>query len=58
MTMSGQDKAHALERAAHLIGQGDQVSRLALGNLWEEAFERGRLDALDELQNRFCVCMK
>jgi len=21
-------------------------------------FEEGRLDALDELQDRFCVCMK
>jgi hypothetical protein len=58
MTMSEQDKAHALERAAQLLGQGDQVSRLALGNLWEEAFERGRLDALGDLQDRFCVCMK
>jgi hypothetical protein len=51
-------KAQALERAARLLGRGDQASRLALGSLWDEAFENGRLAALDELQDRFCVCMK
>jgi hypothetical protein len=51
-------KAQAVERAARRLGRDDQASRLALGNLWEEAFENGRLAALDELQDRFCVCMK
>ena len=56
--MNAQDKAQAVERAARLLGRYDQASRLALGNLWDEAFENGRLAALDELQDRFCVCMK
>ena len=66
--MNGQDsvtldaaappKAQALERAARLLGRDDQASRLALGSLWDEAFENGRLAALDEFQDRFCVCMK
>lgn len=51
-------KARAVERAARLLGRDDQASRLALGNLWDEAFENGRLAALDEFQDRFCVCMK
>jgi hypothetical protein len=58
MTVSEQDKAQAVERAARLLGCGDQVSYQALRNLWDEAHGQGRLDALDELQDRFCVCMK
>ena len=56
--MSEQEKAQAVERAARLLGRDDQVSRQALGSLWDEAFDNGRLAALDELQDRFCVCMK
>ena len=56
--MSGQDRALAVERAVRLIGRDDQGSRQALGSLWDEAFEKGRLATLDELQDRFCVCMK
>jgi hypothetical protein len=56
--VSGQDKARAVEQAARLLGRDDQESRRALGNLWDEAFDEGRLAALDELQDRFCVCMK
>jgi hypothetical protein len=56
--VSEQDKAQAVERAAHLLGCDDQVSWQALRNLWDEAYDQGRLDALDELQDRFCVCMK
>ena len=37
---------------------GDQVSLQALGSLWDAAFDQGRLAALDELQDRFCVCVK
>jgi hypothetical protein len=58
MTVSEQDKAQAVERAARLLGRGDQASWQALRSLWDEAYDKGRLDALDELQDRFCVCMK
>ena len=56
--MGGQHRAQAVERAARLLGRDDQPSRQALGRLWDEAFDQGRLAALDELQDRFCVCMK
>jgi hypothetical protein len=58
VTVSEQEKAQAAERAARLLGRGDQASWQALGSLWDEAFDNGRLAALDELQDRFCVCMK
>jgi DNA primase len=58
MTVSEQDKAQAVERAARLLGCTDQASWQALRSLWDEAYDKGRLDALDELQDRFCVCMK
>jgi hypothetical protein len=63
MTVSGQDmaqqdRAQAMAQAARLLGRDDQVSRQALASLWDEAFGQGRLAALDELQDRFCVCMK
>jgi len=58
MTVGGQHRAQAVERAARLLGRDDQPSRQALGRLWDEAFDQGRLAALDELQDRFCVCMK
>jgi hypothetical protein len=53
-----QDRAQAVDQAARLLGHDDQVSRQALASLWDEAFGQGRLAALDELQDRFCVCMK
>ena len=56
--MGGQGKVQAVERAARLLGRDDQASRQALGRLWDEAFDQGRLAALDELQDRLCVCMK
>ena len=56
--MSEQDKAQAVEQAARLVGRDDQASLEALGSLWDAAFDQGRLAALDELQDRFCVCMK
>jgi len=58
MTVSEQDKAQAVGQAARLLGRDDQESRQALGSLWDEAFDEGRLAALEELQDRFCVCMK
>jgi hypothetical protein len=56
--VNGQDRSAAVEQAARRLGRGDQVSGQVLGSLWDEAFEQGRLAALDELQGRFCVCMK
>jgi hypothetical protein len=63
MTVTGQDRmapdrAQAVEQAARLLGRDDQASRRALASLWDEGFGQGRLAALDELQDRFCVCMK
>ena len=56
--MGEQDRDQAVERATRLLGRDDEASRRALGSLWDEAFDQGRLAALDELQDRFCVCMK
>jgi hypothetical protein len=58
ITVSEQEKAQAVARAARLLARDDLASRQALGSLWDEAFDDGRLAALDELQDRFCVCMK
>jgi hypothetical protein len=57
-TTMNQQKVQALTRAARLLGRDDEALRLALGQVWDAAFEEGRLNALDELQDRFCVCMK
>jgi hypothetical protein len=57
-TVDGRDKSAAVEQAARRLGCGDQASRQVLGSLWDEAFDQGRLAALDEFQDRFCVCMK
>ena len=51
-------QVEALARAASLLGGQDPGSLAVLGALWDTAFEQGRLAALDELQDRFCVCMK
>ena len=56
--MSQKHKARALAQAAGLLGRDDDAGRQVLGRLWDAAFEEGRLDALDELQDRLCVCMK
>ena len=56
--MSEQQKADVLARAAGLLGQEGEAARQVLSQLWDLAFEQGRLAALDELQDRFCVCMK
>ena len=58
MTVNEQDKSAAVEQTARRLGRDDQVSQQVLGSLWDEAFEQGRLAALDEFQDRFCVCMK
>lgn len=58
VAMSQEQKAQALAQAAGLLGRDDDAGRRVLGQLWDAAFEEGRLNALDELQDRFCVCMK
>lgn len=56
--MSEQEKQEALARAADLLGGPGAAARQVLSQIWDLAFEQGRLAALDELQDRFCVCMK
>ena len=58
MAMDDERKAAALARARLVLGQNDAVAAEVLDRLWDESFEQGRLAALDELQDRFCVCMK
>jgi hypothetical protein len=36
----------------------DEALLAELAGIWDRAFEAGRLAALDEFQDRFCVCMK
>ena len=56
--MDEERKTQALDEAAVLLGRADPAARQVLGRLWDAAFENGRLAALDEFQDRFCVCMK
>jgi hypothetical protein len=57
-TVSDQRREEALQRVVLLHGRDDGAFQRAVSSLWDEAFEAGRLEALDELQDRFCVCMK
>jgi hypothetical protein len=56
--MNDEQKAAALARAVRALGQHSTVEADVLGRLWDESFQQGRLAALDELQDRLCVCMK
>jgi hypothetical protein len=56
--MGEERMAQALATAAGQLGRDDAVSLHVLGLLWDQAFEEGRLAALEEFQDRFCVCMK
>jgi hypothetical protein len=56
--VSDQRRNEALQRVVSLCGRDDEAIQRAVASLWDEAFEAGRLEALDELQDRFCVCMK
>jgi hypothetical protein len=58
MAMNEEQKATAVADAAQALGVHVAVAADVLGKLWDQSFERGRLAALDELQDRFCVCMK
>jgi hypothetical protein len=48
----------AVERAALSLGLAGESALAGLRQLWDAAYEQGKLDALDELTPRFCVCMK
>lgn len=58
--MSYQSREAAVQRTVLVLPAGldNDASRRALEDFWDEAFEQGRLAALDEFQDRFCVCMK
>ena len=56
--MTEEQKAAALARAVQALGLDGVVAEDVLGRLWDESLEQGRLAALDELQDRFCVCMQ
>jgi hypothetical protein len=58
MTVNAEQKAAALVSAVRALGLDGAVAADVLGRLWDESFEQGRLAALDELQDRFCVCMQ
>jgi hypothetical protein len=56
--MRPQQKARAVAQAAERLGRPDEATGQVLADLWDAAFGEGRLAALDEFQDRFCVCMK
>jgi hypothetical protein len=56
--MNDQETVQAVARVAERLGRVDPISLQVLSDLWDTAFEEGRLAALDEFQDRFCVCMK
>jgi hypothetical protein len=58
MAMNEEQKAAALSSAVQAPGLDGAVADDVLGKLWDQSFEQGRLGALDELQDRFCVCMQ
>lgn len=56
--MIAEQRERAVAEAMRLLGRDGEIARRALSQLWDQAFEDGRLTALDEFQDRFCVCMK
>jgi hypothetical protein len=58
MTTNEQRRTLAVAEAVQVLGRAGEDPAEALNRLWDAAFEAGRLAALDELQDRFCVCMK
>jgi len=48
----------AAKRLGHPDDDRDEELLAELASVWDRAFEAGRLAALDEFQDRFCVCMK
>lgn len=55
--MRPRQKAQAIAQAAEQLSGAEDASQV-LADLWDKAFQEGRLAALDEFQDRFCVCMK
>jgi hypothetical protein len=51
-------KRKALANVTDQFGLHDVRAQQVLSELWDSAFEQGRLAALDELQDRLCVCTK
>lgn len=51
-------KESAIDHAVQVLCQPGAAATQVLASLWDEAYEQGRLAALDELSGRFCVCMK
>jgi hypothetical protein len=58
MAMNEEEKAAALAGTVQVLGLHGAVAEDVLSKLWDESFEQGRIAALDELQDRLCVCMK
>jgi hypothetical protein len=56
--MDEKKRQEALSDAASRLGDNSAATLGILGELWDQAFFEGRLAALDELQDRLCVCMK
>jgi hypothetical protein len=57
-TLDEQRRTQAVTQAAERLGRDDTDALRVLTQVWDTAFEEGRLAALDEFQDRFCVCMK
>lgn len=56
--MDEKEKQRALAEAADRLTHSPAATLQILGEFWDRAFFAGRLAALDELQDRLCVCMK
>jgi hypothetical protein len=56
--MNEQDKQQTMADTAERLGIRDALGRQVLSELWDVAFGQGKIAALDELQDRLCVCMK
>lgn len=56
--MSESEKDETLAQAAERLRAAGPQPGPVLSELWDAAFEQGRLAALDEFSGRFCVCMK
>lgn len=57
-TLDEQRRTQEVTQAAGRLGRDDAAALPVLADLWDTAFEEGRLAALEEFQDRFCVCMK
>jgi hypothetical protein len=51
-------KQEAVAYAARCLGMHGNAACEILSQFWDLAVENGKLAALEELQDRFCVCMK